>query len=62
MRAQASPKGDAAVASDLAAVTTRMPGKGEIKSSFSETDVWFKRNGQWKIVEIHYSENSAGPQ
>lgn len=62
MHIQVSPDGDAAVASYLAAVTTRVPGKGEVKSSFSETDVWFRRAGQWKIVEIHYSENPPGPQ
>jgi len=60
MQVQVSPDGDAAVASYLAAVSTRSPGKGEVKSSFSETDVWFRRNGQWKIVEIHYSENPTG--
>ncbi len=60
MCVQASPQGDAAVASYLATVTTRFPGKGEVKSSYSETDVWFRRDGKWKIVEIHYSENPAG--
>jgi len=62
MRVQASPDGDAAVASYLATVITRFPGKGDVKSSYSETDVWFRRDGQWKIVEIHYSENPAAPR
>ena len=62
MHIQVSPSGDAAVASYLATVTTNVPGKGAIKSSFSETDVWFKRNNQWKIAEIHYSENPTRPQ
>ncbi|MDR3510045.1 MAG: nuclear transport factor 2 family protein, partial [Caulobacteraceae bacterium] len=57
MQIQVSPSGDAAVASYLASVSTRVPGKGAVQSSFSETDVWFRRAGQWKIVEIHYSEN-----
>ena len=57
MRVQVSPKGDAAVASYLADVVTRTPGKGDVKTSYSETDVWFLRHGEWKIVEIHYSEN-----
>ena len=56
MRVQVSPKGDAAVASYLAAVTTRTPGKGDVATTYAETDVWFLRHGQWKIVEIHYSE------
>lgn len=59
MRIQVSPKGDSAVASYLATVATRTPGKRVSTSRFSETDVWFKRAGQWKIVEIHYSENPA---
>ncbi len=62
MQIQVSPDGDAAVASYLATVSTRDPAKGVTASSFSETDVWFKRAGQWKIVEIHYSENPAAPK
>ncbi len=57
MRIQVSPSGDAAVASYLATVKILTPGKGVATSSFSETDVWFRRDGRWKIVEIHYSEN-----
>ena len=61
MHVQVSPGGDAAVASYLAAVITRFPGKGDVRSSYSETDVWFRRDGRWKIVEIHYSENPTLP-
>ena len=57
MHIQVSPGGDAAVASYLATVATRTPGKGVETSKFSETDVWFRRAGHWKIVETHYSEN-----
>ena len=62
MQIQVSPAGDSAVASYLATVATRTPGKGVVTSQFSETDVWFKRSGHWKIVEIHYSENPASPK
>jgi ketosteroid isomerase-like protein len=62
MRIQVSPRGDCAVASYLATVTTRTPGKGDATSHFSETDVWFKRSGRWKIVEIHYSETAVPPK
>jgi hypothetical protein len=62
MHIQLGPSGDAAVASYLATVTSRDPAKGVTTSSFSETDVWFKRNGNWKIAEIHYSEIPAGPK
>ncbi len=51
-----------AVASYEASVSTRVPGKGVVVESYAETDVWFKRSGQWKIVEIHYSENPSPPQ
>jgi ketosteroid isomerase-like protein len=61
MRVQVSPRGDAAVASYLASVTTRTPGKGDATTPYAETDVWFLRHGQWKIVEIHYSETPAPP-
>ena len=57
MKIQVGPSGDAAVASYQALVNTSTPGKGVTAESYAETDVWFKRAGQWKIVEIHYSEN-----
>jgi ketosteroid isomerase-like protein len=57
MQIQVGPSGDVAVASYLASVNTRTPGKGVTVESYAETDVWFKRAGQWKIAEIHYSEN-----
>jgi ketosteroid isomerase-like protein len=47
--------GDTAVASYLLQVRTR-PAKGEVTDeAFQETDVWFKRDGAWKIVHLHYS-------
>jgi ketosteroid isomerase-like protein len=56
MRIQVSPHGDAAVASYQAVARTRTPGKASQDERFYETDVWFKRAGVWKIVEIHYSD------
>jgi ketosteroid isomerase-like protein len=58
MQVQVGPSGDTAVASYLASVDTRTPGKGVTTDAYAETDVWFKRNGAWKIVEIHYSETA----
>ena len=55
---QVSPSGDAAVASYQAVASTRTPGKGVSTGSFVETDVWFKRGDAWKIVEVHYSDNT----
>ncbi|HEY2661499.1 MAG TPA: nuclear transport factor 2 family protein [Caulobacteraceae bacterium] len=58
MHIQVSPSGDAAVASYQAVASTRTPGKGVSAESFDETDVWFKRDNVWKIVEVHYSDNT----
>ena len=52
---QIGPTGDTAVATYLLRVKTRPP-HGEVSDeSFQETDVWFKRDGAWKIVHLHYS-------
>jgi ketosteroid isomerase-like protein len=59
MKIQVSPSGDAAVASYQASVTTLNPGKKPEDENFNETDVWFNRDGAWKIVEIHYSTIEA---
>jgi len=61
MVVQVSPAGDAAVASYLATAKQRNPDKTDTTENFNETDVWFKRGGNWKIVEIHYSEIPAKP-
>jgi len=55
LQIQLAPAGDAAVASYRAAVRTKDPGKDPIDESYFETDVFFKRAGHWKLVEIHYS-------
>jgi ketosteroid isomerase-like protein len=55
MHVQVDPSGDTAVASYLLHVRERTP-KGEINDGdWHETDVWFKRDGVWKIVHLHYS-------
>lgn len=55
MHVQIGPAADTAVASYLAHVKTRSQ-KGKVSDEeFHETDVWFKRNGTWKIVHLHYS-------
>lgn len=55
MHLQVSPGGDTVVASYLLNVKTRYP-KGEVRDEdFHESDVWFKRNGTWKVVHLHYS-------
>jgi ketosteroid isomerase-like protein len=55
IRVQIDPSGDTAVASYLLCVKTRSA-KGVVSDeSFQESDVWFKRNGEWKVVHLHYS-------
>jgi len=59
MHVQIGPAGDTAVASYLAHVKTRSE-KGTVSDEiFHETDVWFKRDGSWKIVQLHYSAASV---
>src|ERR1700688_4326213 len=55
LQIQVSPGADAAVASYRATVKTKNPGKDPIVEKYLETDVFFKRAGQWKLVEVHYS-------
>ena len=59
MHVQIGPGGNTAVASYLAHVKTRSE-KGKVSDeTFHETDVWFKRDGSWKIVHLHYSPAPA---
>lgn len=52
---QVNPSGDTVVASYLLNVRTRYP-KGAVRDEdFQESDIWFKRNGTWKVVHLHYS-------
>ena len=55
MHLQVNPAGDTVVASYLLHVRTRSP-KGKVSDEdFQESDVWFKRDGAWKVVHLHYS-------
>jgi ketosteroid isomerase-like protein len=58
---QVSPAADAAVASYQAVTRTKEPNGRVHSDRFNETDVWYLRRGEWKIVEIHYSEISPKP-
>jgi len=52
---QVGPSGDTAVASYILHVRIRNA-KGEVSEEDNqESDVFFKRNGTWKIVFLHYS-------
>ena len=55
LRIQVGPSADAAVATYVLRVTERSA-KGEVSTEDNqETDVLFKRNGQWTIVHVNYA-------
>jgi ketosteroid isomerase-like protein len=62
LQVQVSPGADAAVASYRASVKTKNPGKDPVVENYLETDVFFHRAGQWKLVEVHYSPDPGSPQ
>ena len=55
MHVQVGPSQDAAVASYLLRVKTKLADGKITEEDNQETDVFFKRDGAWKIVELHYS-------
>jgi ketosteroid isomerase-like protein len=55
MHVQVSPSQDAAVASYLLHVKTKLANGKITEEDNQETDVFFKRDSAWKIVELHYS-------
>lgn len=57
IRIQVGPSGDTAVATYRVDVVTRAGDGTKTTERAWETDVWFKRDGEWKIVHLHY--NSA---
>ncbi len=59
---QVSPSQDAAVASYLLHVKTKLADGKITEEDNQETDVFFKRNDSWKIVELHYSLPPKKPQ
>lgn len=53
---QVGPSGDAAVATYILLVTPRVAGKASTTVERNqETDVLFKRDGQWKVVHVNYA-------
>jgi ketosteroid isomerase-like protein len=59
IRVQISPGGDAAVATYVVDVVTRQADGKKTKERAFETDVWFKRDGTWKIVHLHYNSKEV---
>ena len=55
LRIQVSPNKDTAVASYILHVRTKLKDGKVTDEDNQESDVMFKRNGQWKVVFLHYS-------
>jgi ketosteroid isomerase-like protein len=59
MRVQLSPGGDSAIATYAVDVLTRQADGKKTKEKAWETDVWFKRDGKWKLVHVHYNSKEV---
>jgi ketosteroid isomerase-like protein len=55
MHVQVGPSGDSAVASYIIHVRTKLKDGKITDEDNQESDVLFKRSGQWKVVFLHYS-------
>lgn len=55
MHVQVGPSGDSAVASYIIHVRTKLKDGKITDEDNQESDVLFKRNGQWRVVFLHYS-------
>jgi len=55
MHIQVGPSKDTAVASYILHVRTKLKDGKATDEDNQESDVLFKRNGQWKVVFLHYS-------
>ena len=50
-----SPAEDSAVFMYVLYVKTKLADEKITEEENQETDVWFKRNGEWKVAALHYS-------
>ena len=55
LKVQVGPDGKTAVVT----VVTRSTDGKRTKEQAWETDVWFKRDGRWRIVHLHYNSREA---
>ncbi len=53
---QVLPGGKAVVASYFIINVTRYPEGETIAGNFYETEVWQKIDGEWKVINLHYTE------
>lgn len=61
VQARVSPAGDAAVGSYRIFVRLKDAAGKESSDWYNESDVWFRRGGEWKIVYLHYSRVGPSP-
>ena len=59
LQVQVMPTGDVAIASSFIDNRTRSPDGTTVTSRAFETDVWQKIDGEWKIINLHYSSIPA---
>jgi ketosteroid isomerase-like protein len=59
MKVQVSSGGDVAIATYALDVLTRQVGGRKTKEQAWETDVWFKRDGKWKLAHVHYNSREV---
>src|SRR5262245_53734887 len=55
IRVQVSPGGDVTIATYVLDVLTRQTDGTKTKEKGWETDVWFKRDGKWKLAHVHWN-------
>lgn len=58
---QFSASGDAAIVSYPWRERFRHPGGSETDTEYHQSEVWFRRNGAWKIAHIHLSATKEHP-
>ena len=59
LRVQPGPSGETAVATYVLDVVTRYGDGRRVTEQAWETDVWFKRDGEWKVAHIHYTSREV---
>ncbi len=59
IRVQVGPDGKTAVVTYVVTVVTRSPEGKRTKEQAWETDVWFKRDGRWKVAHLHYNSREV---
>jgi ketosteroid isomerase-like protein len=62
MKIRIAPAGDTAIASYQVDLKSRLAGNRITSEHAFETDIWFKRDGVWKLVHVQYSLKTPAPE